>query len=197
MASRQKGMTARIGPMEVDVPRTTGYYVGVGAAVAFGLIEWPVAIFIGAIPLVKMMQSRRLPAPLQFAVHLFDGASQPVGGDSEGTVRLERMPESVTRAARAVRRTFDASPLGSSGSKRRPGRRAAAASTSRAAAKKGAVSRRSSAAAARPTTSKPAAPARKRATAKRTGPAAAATRRRTPPSPRTGTSPAAADTATS
>ena len=196
MAGKQKGMTARIGPMEIDVPRTTGYYVGVGAAVAFGIIEWPVAVFIGAIPLVKMMQSRRLPAPLQFAVHLFDGASQPVGGDSDGTVRLERMPDSVTRAARVVRRTFDASPLGSSSSKRRPVRRAAA-STSRAAAKKGAVGSRSSVSAARPAPSKPAAAAQKRAAAKRTGPGAAATRRRTASSAATGTSPATADTATS
>ena len=148
MATRQKGMTARLGPMEVDVPRTTGYYVGVGAAVAFGLIEWPVAIFIAAIPVVKMMQSRRLPAPLQFAVHLFDGASQPVGGDSEGTVRLERMPDSVTRAVGAVRRTFAVSPLGSSTTRRRTSRKASGG-TAKAKATTTSAAKRSSASTAK------------------------------------------------
>lgn len=189
MASRQKGMTARIGPMQLDVPRTGGYYLGVGAAVAFGVIDWPVAIFIGAIPVVKMMQSRRLPASVQFAVHLFDGASQPVGGDAEGTVQLDRMPEQVTRAVSAVRRTLSSIPIGSSRQPRRTARRAA-----RSTAAKAPVARRSAAAAparkARATSRKRTATststARPRATARPGGPSTAA-----------GDSPLAADTASS
>ena len=139
MATRDKGMSRKIGPMEIDVPRTAGYYGGVAAAVAFGLIEWPVAIFIGAIPMIRLMRGRRLPGPVQFAVHLLDGAAQPVGGDAEGTLQLNRMPASVTRAANAVGaaanavgRTFSARPVS-------PRRRAATAK--RATARKSSTTR--------------------------------------------------------
>jgi len=52
------------------------------------LIEPPLAIFIAAVPAVKMLMNRNAPTPLRFVGQIFDGAAQPVGGEAEGTVRL-------------------------------------------------------------------------------------------------------------
>ena len=38
------------------MPRTAGYYGGIAAAVALGVIDWPVALFIGAIPVVELLK---------------------------------------------------------------------------------------------------------------------------------------------
>jgi hypothetical protein len=97
----------------IDVPRTVGYYGGVGAALALGLIDWPIAVFIGAIPLVKVMRGRPLRLGLDFAVQFFEGAAKPVGGDAEGTIQLEPRPAArpVARAgARGGRRAKPAPP---------------------------------------------------------------------------------------
>ena len=96
---QEKPISMSVGPLRVDVPRTAGYYGGVAAALAFGIVDWPVALFIGAIPLVKLLQRRDLPTGVQFAVHVFDGAAKPVGGDSEGTIELTRTPEALKKAA--------------------------------------------------------------------------------------------------
>jgi len=44
-----------VGPVEIDIPRTLGYYGGISAAVAFGVLEPPVAVFIAALPVIKML----------------------------------------------------------------------------------------------------------------------------------------------
>jgi hypothetical protein len=88
----------------VDIPRTAGYYGGVAAAVALGLIDWPVAVFIGAIPAIKLLQRGDLPKQVRFAVQLFEGAAKPVGGDGEGTVELVRTPRRLKQAADTVAR---------------------------------------------------------------------------------------------
>ncbi|MBJ7604577.1 MAG: hypothetical protein JF888_15585, partial [Candidatus Dormibacteraeota bacterium] len=94
-------ISVRVGPMSMDVPRTAGYYGGVGLALAFGLIEWPVAVFIGAIPAVQMLRRQDLGRPVNFVVQLFEGAAKPVGGDAEGTVELTTTPRPLRRAAQA------------------------------------------------------------------------------------------------
>ncbi len=48
----EQGMISQIGPIEIDWPRTIGYYGGIGLATAFELIQPPLAIFIAAIPLL-------------------------------------------------------------------------------------------------------------------------------------------------
>jgi hypothetical protein len=103
--SAQKGeprISVELGPLRVDIPRTAGYYGGVAAALALGIIDWPVAVFIGAIPAIKLLQRGDLPKQVQFAVQLFDGAAKPVGGDSEGTVELVRTPPELKKAADTV-----------------------------------------------------------------------------------------------
>ncbi len=100
-----RGLTGRIGPIELDWPRSAGYYGGVALAVALEIIDWPVGLFLAAIPLVKLLNRRTLPKAVRFTVHVFDGMAKPVGGDAEGTMRLMRTPPQLKRAAESATRT--------------------------------------------------------------------------------------------
>lgn len=82
------GLVSRVGPVEVDWPRTAGYYGGVAAAVGLGLIEAPLGVFIAAVPLMKMLSRPGVTRSLRFVGQLVDGAARPVGGDGDGYVRL-------------------------------------------------------------------------------------------------------------
>ena len=82
------GMTSRVGPFEIDWPRTIGYYGGVGLALAFDLIAPPLAIFIAAVPLLKILNRPDASGPARFAGQLFEGIAKPVGGDAEATIQL-------------------------------------------------------------------------------------------------------------
>jgi hypothetical protein len=97
VAQEQNGrLVAHLGKVDVDVPRSVGYFGAIGLAVAFEVIEWPVGLFIAAIPFVKMLNRRKLPDPVRFVEHVLDGAAKPVGGDSEGTIRVAgQQPSSV------------------------------------------------------------------------------------------------------
>jgi hypothetical protein len=88
---QKQGMTSRIGPLEIDWPRTIGYYGGVGLATAFELIEPPLALFIAAIPLLKMLNHPSASRPTRFVGQLLEGAAKPVGGSAEATIQL--MPD--------------------------------------------------------------------------------------------------------
>ncbi len=85
---QQQGMTSQFGPVEIDWPRTIGYYGGIGLATAFGLVEPPLAIFIAAIPLLKMLNHPGASVPTRFVGQLLDGAAKPVGGSAEATIQL-------------------------------------------------------------------------------------------------------------
>ena len=85
---QKQGMVSRIGPIEIDWPRTIGYYGGIGLATAFELIEPPLALFIAAIPLLKMLNHPGASVPTRFVGQLLDGAAKPVGGSSEATIQL-------------------------------------------------------------------------------------------------------------
>jgi hypothetical protein len=90
---KQQSMTTQIGPVEIDWPRTIGYYGGVGLAIAFELVEAPLAIFIAAIPLLKMLNHPGASGPTRFVGELLEGAAKPVGGSSEATVQLKSNPK--------------------------------------------------------------------------------------------------------
>lgn len=115
----QRGLTSTVGPVEVDWPRSLGYFGAIGAAVGLELISWPVGAFIAAVPFIKML-NRDESSATRFVGHLFDGAAKPVGGDSEGTVRLAK-PVRLGRRLQAARRR-----------RRIQGRRAVAARQARA-----------------------------------------------------------------
>lgn len=83
-----RGLTSRFGSIEVDWPEMVGYYGGIGLALAFELIEPPLALFIAAVPILKMLKSPKSPMPVRAVSHLLDGAARPVGGDAEGAIRV-------------------------------------------------------------------------------------------------------------
>ena len=81
-------LVSRIGPFEVDLPRSLGFFGGVALAVGAGLIEPPLGVFIAAIPFLKMLDLPHLPTAPRFVAQIFEGVAKPVGGDSQGTVRI-------------------------------------------------------------------------------------------------------------
>ena len=85
---QEEGMTSRVGLIEIDWPKTVGYYGGIGIALAFELIEPPVAAFIAFIPLFKLLSHPRLPMPARVVGEVLEGAAQPVGGADEATIHL-------------------------------------------------------------------------------------------------------------
>jgi hypothetical protein len=88
-ASQDRGLVSRIGPVKIDWPRSIGYYGGIGIAVAAGVIDPPLAVFIAAIPFLKMLNRPRASQPVRFIAQVLDGAAKPVGGSSEATIELE------------------------------------------------------------------------------------------------------------
>jgi len=86
--NKDRAIHLDIGPLEIDIPRTLGYYGGISAAVAFGVLEPPVAVFVAVVPLIKMLSTRVAPPPLRFLAQILQGAGKPVGSDGQGTIRL-------------------------------------------------------------------------------------------------------------
>lgn len=84
-----RGLISRLGPLEIDWPKSVGYYGGIGLAVAFEIIEPPLAIFIAAIPLLKLVKHPRDPWPVRVVADVLEGAAKPVGGDAESVVRVD------------------------------------------------------------------------------------------------------------
>jgi hypothetical protein len=104
-----RGLVTRLGPLEVDWPKTLGYYGGIGLAVAFELIEPPLAIFIAAVPILKLLKQPGEPWPLRLAADVLEGAAKPVGGDAESVVQVANPSHGTSRpggpsAARPTRR---------------------------------------------------------------------------------------------
>ncbi|MDT7710657.1 MAG: hypothetical protein QOG20_6264 [Pseudonocardiales bacterium] len=79
----------RVGVVNVDVPRLIGYYGGAALAVSLGLIDPPLGVFIAAVPLLKLLTHRGLPLTAQFVGELMEGASKPVGGDTEAVFHID------------------------------------------------------------------------------------------------------------
>lgn len=109
MSEEDRGLTSQIGPVEIDWPRTIGYYGGIGLAVAFELIEPPLALFIAAVPFLKMLNMPQASRPIRFVAQLLEGASKPVGGSAEATLRLSTAPSErlsfLQEARQLARRT--------------------------------------------------------------------------------------------
>jgi hypothetical protein len=85
---RERGLTRRIGPVEIEWPLTVGYYGGIALAVSFELIEPPLALFIAAIPFFKMLNQPGASRTTRLVSQLLQGMARPVGGDSPTSIRL-------------------------------------------------------------------------------------------------------------
>src|SRR5690242_19071831 len=84
----ERGLVSHIGPVEIQWLRSLGYFGGIALAVAFEVIEPPLALFIAAVPFLKMLNRPRAPLPVRMLCQLVDGAAQPVGGEAQGTISL-------------------------------------------------------------------------------------------------------------
>jgi hypothetical protein len=84
----RKLLHMELGPVQIDVPQTVGYFGSIAAAVAFGLLEPPLAAFIAVVTLIKILADPGSPIPVRFIAEILQGAAKPVGSDAEGTVRL-------------------------------------------------------------------------------------------------------------
>jgi hypothetical protein len=101
----------RLGPLLVDVPRSAGYFGGAALALGMGLVEPPLAVFIAAVPLFKVLTHRTLPAPIRFIGEVIEGGAKPVGGDDDPAIQLvdqgkdaEEAREIVATLERAAQR---------------------------------------------------------------------------------------------
>ena len=83
----QQGVTGQADHIEIDWPRSLGFFGGLGVAAALDLIPLPIALFVAGVPFMKLLNRPNASVPQTFVGHLVDGAAKPVGGDSEGTVR--------------------------------------------------------------------------------------------------------------
>jgi hypothetical protein len=79
----------RFGPVAVDVPRSVGYFGGITLAVGVGILEPWLGLFIAAVPFLKILTHHALPIAVRATGEMFEGAARPVGGDAEGTIRLD------------------------------------------------------------------------------------------------------------
>jgi hypothetical protein len=82
-----QAVTGQAGHVEIDWPRSLGFFGGLGVAAALELVPVPIAVFVAAVPFLKMLNRPDASTPRTFFTHLVDGAAKPVGGDTEGTVR--------------------------------------------------------------------------------------------------------------
>src|SRR3954471_22878000 len=94
----------RAGRVEVDVPRSVGYFGGLAAAVGLGLLEPPLAVFIAAVPVFKALTNSALPPAVRVVGELLEGAAKPVGSDAEGVIQLEDQQQADARTATASRK---------------------------------------------------------------------------------------------
>jgi hypothetical protein len=100
-----RGLVTRVGPLEIDWPKSLGYYGGIGLAVAFEVIEPPLAIFIAAIPVLKLLKHPREPWPFRVVADVLEGAAKPVGGDTESVVRVADATQRAVSSGRPPRST--------------------------------------------------------------------------------------------
>jgi hypothetical protein len=83
----EAGVTGKADHIEIDWPRSIGFFGALGVAAALELVPLPIAVFVAAVPFLKLLNRPNASLPQTFVGHLVDGASKPVGGDAEGTVR--------------------------------------------------------------------------------------------------------------
>ena len=123
-------LEVRVGTVEVDVPRSVGYFGGLAAAVGLGLIEPPLAVFIAAVPVYKVMTNSVLPRPLRALGEVLEGAAKPVGSDAEGVIQLEDQQKARTNVVKsggsAARRPAASSSRTRQSTRKTPAKRSAA-----------------------------------------------------------------------
>jgi hypothetical protein len=86
--SAEPKLISRIGALEIDWPRSLGFFGGIALAVGAGVIDPPLGLAIAAVPFIKMLDLPRMSNRVRFVAQVFEGATQPVDGNSQGTIRI-------------------------------------------------------------------------------------------------------------
>jgi hypothetical protein len=98
-------LEVQVGTVEVDVPRSVGYFGGLAAAVGLGLLEPPLALFIAAVPAFKALTNSALPRVVRIVAEVLEGAAKPVGSDADGVIQLRDQTSDDTTVAKVAPRT--------------------------------------------------------------------------------------------
>ena len=93
-------LEVQVGTVEVDIPRSIGYYGGLVAAVGFGLVEPPLALFIAAVPVFKVLTNTAMPHAVRIVGEVLEGAAKPVGSDAEGVIELRDQEAAQAKIAK-------------------------------------------------------------------------------------------------
>jgi hypothetical protein len=93
-------LEVQVGTVEVDVPRSVGYFGGLAAALGLGLIEPPLALFIAAVPVFKALTNTAFPIAVRAIGEVLEGAAKPVGSDAEGVIAFRDQGDSQTVVVR-------------------------------------------------------------------------------------------------
>jgi hypothetical protein len=93
-------LEVQFGTVEVDIPRSIGYFGGLATAVGLGLIEPPLALFIAAVPAFKAMTNTALPRAVRVVGEVLEGAAKPVGSDAEGVIELRDQQAAQAKVAK-------------------------------------------------------------------------------------------------
>ncbi len=97
-------LEVQVGTVEVDVPRSVGYFGGL-AAVGLGFIEPPLALFVAAGPVFKALTDSALPRAVRIIGEVLEGAAKPVGSDADGVIQLGDQKADDTKVRKVAPRT--------------------------------------------------------------------------------------------
>src|SRR5215470_3348054 len=82
-----RSLVSRLGPLEVDWPKSIAYFGGLALAVAFDVISPPVGLFIAGIPIGMLFRTPGRGWPLRI---ITEGPAKPGADGSEARVRVAR-----------------------------------------------------------------------------------------------------------
>lgn len=88
MPGEDQGLVGHVGPVQIDWPRTLGYFGGAAAAVAFGVVEAPLGLVIAAAPFARLLNNPRTPRQARFVGQVVEGAVMPIGGEDDGIIQI-------------------------------------------------------------------------------------------------------------
>jgi len=89
-ASIRGGVTFQGEKVQVNWPRAIGYFGILGLATALEVIEPPIALFIGALPFIKLVEQSPVPHPIEEGAGVLVGAGQATGTSPEGTFQVSK-----------------------------------------------------------------------------------------------------------
>jgi len=92
---------SRVGPIDVDWPRSLGFYGGIALAIAFDLIAPELALFVAVVPLIKLFKRQHATKPEKLVAAVIEGAAKPLGGDAEETVRPAWLDDEKEKAGKS------------------------------------------------------------------------------------------------